>query len=558
MTGPIPSTVVTLTSAMTLASRLMEQALKLPPPTTRDVVVHRDLRVPMPDGVVLLADRYVPQGQDRAPLVLVRSPYGRRRTWGLCYGRLLAERGFQAVIQSCRGTFGSGGTLDPFGADERNDGLATVAWLREQPWYPGSFGTCGPSYLGMTQWAIAAGAGPDLKAIAVQVTTADFRAPFYPGGSFSLQTAFNWMCQVDTQERPLGTVRNRLSQRGRRPLFQHLPLRDLDRLATGRPVPHWQDWLVHDAPGDEFWRGRRFQGTLSEVAAPVSMVGGWHDIFLPLQLRDYAALRQAGQDPYLLIGPWRHADQESVQAWAGETLAWLRAHLAGDEDALRRDPVRIFVTGVDEWRNLPIWPPETRPHRWHLHSGGALAQEAPPVTEPDRYTYDPANPTPNLAGPVELSGRARVDNRVLEARPDVLTYTSTSLAGNLAVMGEVTVELFVASSREHTDFFARLCDVDPAGNSINICDALLRVTPGSPERQPDGTIRVRFTLWPAAHVFRRGHRLRLQVSSGAHPRYARNTGTGEPLATATKLVHADQQVFHDPGHPSAIILPVAP
>ncbi len=288
------------------------------------------------------------------------------------------------------------------------------------------------------------------------------------------------------------------------------------------------------------------------------MVGGWHDFFLPLQLRDYAALRQAGQDPYLLIGPWRHADQESVQAWAGETLAWLRAHLAGDEDALRRDPVRIFVTGVDEWRNLPVWPPETRPHRWHLHSGGALAQEAPPVAEPDRYTYDPADPTPNLAGPVELSGRARVDNRVLEARPDVLTYTSTSLAGNLAVMGEVTVELFVASSREHTDFFARLCDVDPAGNSINICDALLRLTPGHPERQPDGTIRARFTLWPTAHVFRRGHRLRLQVSSGAHPRYARNTGTGEPLATATKLVRADQQVFHDPGHPSAIILPVAP
>src|SRR5215470_8959580 len=185
---------------MTLASRFMEQALKLPPPTTRDVVVHRDLRVPMPDGVVLLADRYVPQGQNRAPLVLVRSPYGRRRTWGLLFGRLLAERGFQAVIQSCRGTFG----------------------------------TCGPSYLGMTQWAIAADAGPDLKAVAVQVSTADFRAPFYPGGSFSLQTAFYWMCLVDGQERPLGTVRNKLSQRGRRPLFRHLPLRDLDRLATGR------------------------------------------------------------------------------------------------------------------------------------------------------------------------------------------------------------------------------------------------------------------------------------------------------------------------------------
>ncbi len=542
---------------MTFASRFMGQALKLPPPSARDVDVERDLRVPMPDGAVLLADRYVPRGADRPPLLLVRSPYGRRRSWGLLLGRLFAERGFQAVIQSCRGTFGSGGTLDPFGPDEHDDGLATVAWLREQPWYPGSFGTCGPSYLGMTQWAIAAGAGPDLRAIAVQVTTADFRGPFYPGGSFSLDTAFSWMSRTKGQERPLATLRNRLSERGRRPLLRHLPLRDLDRLATGHVVPYWQDWLVHDAPGDGFWKDRRFQGTLSEVTAPVSMVSGWHDIFLPLQLRDYAALRAAGRDPYLLIGPWRHADQESVQAWITESLTWLRAHLAGESGALRREPVRIFVTGLDEWRSLPAWPPETRPHRWHLHPGGVLAQPAPAASEPARYTYDPADPTPNLAGPVELSGKARVDNRNLEARPDVLTYTSAPLAGDLTLMGEVSAELCVASSREHTDFFARLCDVDASGTSLNICDALLRLAPGRPERQPDGTIRARFTLWPTAHLFRRGHRLRLQVSSGAYPRYARNTGTGEPLATATTLAAAEQTLFHDPGHPSAIILPVA-
>jgi putative CocE/NonD family hydrolase len=515
----------------------------------------------MPDGAVLLADRYAPRHRpwpvrQPPPLVLVRSPYGRRRTWGLLFGRLLAERGFQAVIQSCRGTFGSGGTFDPFGSDEHDDGLATVAWLRDQPWYPGSFGTCGPSYLGMTQWAIAADAGADLGAIAAQVTTADFRAPFYPGGSFSLETAMSWICQVAGQERPLATLRNQLAERGRRPLFDHLPLRDLDRLATGHDVPYWQDWLAHDAPGDKFWKDRSFAAALGEVTAPVSMVGGWHDFFLPLQLRDYAALRAAGRDPYLLIGPWRHADQQAVRAWVIDSLAWMRAHLAGDRAALRPQPVRIFVTGADEWRDLPEWPPETRPHRWHLHPGGVLAQAAPPDADPDRYTYDPADPTPNLGGPVGLSGRARVDNRVLEARRDVLTYTSAPLAGDLEVAGEVAVDLFVASSREHTDFFARLCDVGPTGTSENICDALLRLAPGHPEPQPDGAVRVRFTLWPAAHRFARGHRLRLQVSSGAHPRYARNPGTGEPLGTAVRLVSAQQRVFHDPGHPSALILPV--
>src|SRR6266568_3415056 len=497
---------------MTFASRFMGQALKLPPSTSRGVDVQRDLRVPMPDGAMLLADRYAPRTRPwpvrpAPPLVLVRSPYGRRRSWGLLFGRLLAERGFQAVIQSCRGTFGSGGTFDPYGPDEHDDGLATVAGLREQPWYPGSFVTCGPSYLGMTQWAIAADAGADIGAIAAQVTTADFRAPFYPGGSFSLETAMSWLCQVAGQERPLA------------------PLRDLDRLGTGRDVPYWQKWLAHDAPGDGFWAGRSFAAALGGVTAPVSMVGGWHDFFLPLQLRDYAALRAAGRDPYLLIGPWRHADQQAVQAWVTDSLAWMRAHLAGDRAALRPQPVRIFVTGADEWRDLPAWPPETRPHRWHLHPDGVL-------------------------------GRARVDNRVLEARPDVLTYTSAPLAGDLEVAGEVVADLFVSSTREHTDFFARLCDVGPSGKSENICDALLRLAPGRPEPLPDGTVRARFTLWPAAHRFARGHRLRLQVSSGAHPRYARNPGTGEPLGTAVRLVTAEQRVFHDPGHLSALILPV--
>ena len=368
---------------MTFASRFLEQALKLPPAASRAIDVQRDLRTRMPDGAILLADRYAPRARPwplrpPPPLVLVRSPYGRRRGWGLIFGRVLAERGFQAVIQSCRGTFGSGGTFDPFGPDERNDGLATVAWLRKQPWYPGSFGTCGPSYLGMVQWAIAAAAGEELGAIAAQVTSADFRAPFYPGGSFSLETALTWVCQVAGQERPLGTVRNLLAERGRRPLLNHLPLRDLDRLATGRRLPYWRDWLEHDTPGDGFWQDRGFAGTLAEVSAPVSMVSGWHDIFLPLQLRDYAALRAAGRDPHLLIGPWRHAGQESVQAWLQDTLAWMSAHLAGDRTALRAQPVRIFVTGADEWRDLPSWPADGRPHRWHLHPGGSWPRPRPP------------------------------------------------------------------------------------------------------------------------------------------------------------------------------------
>jgi uncharacterized protein len=138
----------------------------------------------------------------------------------------------------------------------------------------------------------------------------------------------------------------------------------------------------------------------------------------------------------------------------------------------------------------------------------------------------------------------------------VLTYTSAALAEDLEVIGTPEVDLRVSSDNAHTDFFARLCEVDPAGQSLNVCDALIRLRPGEPASEPHGTLRVRFELWPVAHRFAAGRRLRLQVSSGAHPRYARNTGTAEPMATTTRLVPAHQQVFHDRARPSSVLLPV--
>src|SRR6202034_3776566 len=193
-----------------------------------------------------------------------------------------------------------------------------------------------------------------------------------------------------------------------------------------------------------------------------------------------------------------------------DSVAWLRAHLLDDRSLLRPDPVRIFVTGADEWRDLPAWPPDTQPQRWHLQPDGALGTEPPAASEPDRYSYHPGDPTPSLGGAVGLQGTARMDNRVLEARSDVLTYTSTPLPDDLELFGEVTAALLVPSSRDHTDFSARRSDVYPTGASINICDARLRLTPGRPASEPDGTIRLRFPLWPAAHRLRRGHRLPLQ------------------------------------------------
>src|SRR5215471_6998148 len=227
---------------MTVMSRFFERSMRLPPAQTRAVQVERDLRVPMRDGVTLLADRYFSADGADVPLILVRCPYGRRGFWGTLAGRLFAERGFQSVVQSCRGTFGSGGQLDPFGLAERDDGLATVEWLREQPWYPGSFGTWGPSYLGMTQWALASLGLPDHKAMAILVSSTRPRALIEEGGAFALETMLEWIDQVARQERRGAMVRQGLRARALRTLAGRLPLGDLDRLATGATAQYWQDW----------------------------------------------------------------------------------------------------------------------------------------------------------------------------------------------------------------------------------------------------------------------------------------------------------------------------
>jgi putative CocE/NonD family hydrolase len=182
-----------------------------------------------------------------------------------------------------------------------------------------------------------------------------------------------------------------------------------------------------------------------------------------------------------------------------QSLAWHNAHLRGDRSGLREAPVRAFVIGADEWRDFPEWPPPGfQPERWHLQPDGGLATETPPQSDPGRYRYDPADPTPNLAGTVLAGQWGQRDNRKLESRPDVLVYTSKPLDQDLEVIGPVEAELFVRSSLEHTDFFTRLCDVDPKGKSLNVCDGLQRLRPNRPEPEPDGCIRVGNELWPIA------------------------------------------------------------
>lgn len=536
---------------MSLLSWAVARAVKLDKPLTRKVRVERDIRVPMRDGVDLLADRYAPDGGDGLPVVLIRTPYGRTATPFRLFGELFAQRGYQVVVQSCRGTFGSGGAWRPFQTD-REDGLATIAWLRRQPWFGGKIGMFGPSYTGFVQWAIAADCPEEIGALSLVAAASRPRDMMYAGGAFALRTMLAWTYLVGSQAKGISDTRIMIGRaRKLRRAYARVPLGESDRTMLGDHFEFFQDLLRSEHADAPLWKDMDFSDRVTAVEAPAFFLTGWFDIFLLGQLADFRRLRGAGRQPRLVVGPWGHSPRELVGPALRGSLRHFDAHLRGHSSAVAESPVRIFVLGAGEWVDLPEWPPPTRERRLHLHAGGRLSEADAVDGAPDRYRFDPRDPTPDPGGNSE-PGHGSHDNRRLEARSDLLTYTTDPLQANLDVAGQVKAELFVRSSLAHTDFVARLCDVSPRGKSLNVCDGVIRLE----STEPAGTHRISIELWPTAYRFMSGHRMRLQVSSCAHPRYARNLGSGEPLATATTFCVADQEVFHDPDHPSALVIPV--
>jgi len=513
----------------------------------------------MADGVVLLADRWAPAPDGPRPVVLLRSPYGRSGLLGIANGAALARAGLQVVIQSVRGTFGSGGTWEPM-RNEAADAAATLAWLRDQHFFDGRLLTTGPSYLGYTQWALAAGSPPELVGMVPTVTESDLGLSLLAGGQFGLETALAWALLLDVQERrPLEVlaITSGLARRWLRRGMDHLPLGEADRALLGHEDSFYQASLAHDRPDDPYWATLDHAPSVASVGARVHFLAGWYDLFLTGELADYQRLRAAGHAPSLTIGPWSHTSPALSGAAARATLALAGACLgpggaAGADDASN---VTYYVLGRGLWRRSAVWPPEgARPLSLYLWPGRALSETPPPASPPDRYRYDPEDPTPAVGGPSLMGGAGAVDNRRLEARPDVCTYTSTPLAEPLEVAGVVRASIWVSSDAASADLFVRLCRVDRHGRSVNVCDAAASV-PRPPAPDGEGPLLVELSLSATACAFMPGERIRLQVSSGAHPRFARNLGTGEPRATARQGRVANQAVFHDPEHPSSITLP---
>jgi putative CocE/NonD family hydrolase len=336
-----------------------------------------------------------------------------------------------------------------------------------------------------------------------------------------------------------------------------LPLEDADIRTVGHRVPFWQRWMAESVASDGFWDALDHTHRLGPRTPPNHFISGWYDFMVDQLLRDYETLVLAGQRPYLTVGPWFHVSPALQRESFRETLTWFDAHLRDDPSRLREAPVRVFVTGLDVWCDFEGFPPGVPDMQiWHLHPGKVLSRRPVHASPADTYRYDPAEPTPNIGGAIfAFTGAGPMNNAPLESRADVLTYSSEPLFTPITIIGNVRVTLYARATLPNADFFVRLCDVDERGVSTNICDGFIRMTSGSPA-MPDDIWKINLKLHATAHTFLRNHRLRLIVASGAHPRFARNTGTDEPIATATTLVPVDIEIFHDPERPTAIHLPV--
>ncbi len=541
---------------MSIASRFLAQVGGLPKRLCR-AERHKGIRIPMRDGVTLATTLYTPRLPGKHPTLLIREPYG-LRGFGAVAG-VYAERGYNVVLQACRGTDSSDGDFDPL-RHERDDGLATLDWIKAQPWFDGRLGTTGPSYLGYTQWAIA-DALPPHSAMAVKVSSAEFRSVVFPGGGFALGLWLSWLQTIYGLKGNAFLTARRMVTGGIDRLTltatMKLPLRDADKRVVGREVPFWRHWMEHAVGNDDFWEALDHTHRLGARTPPVAFMSGWYDFMLDQLLRDYRTLVDAGQNPPLVIGPWSHISPELNTASIGETLKWMNAQLRGDRSGLAAKPVRIHVSGDGRWHDFDTFPPGTADQQiWYLHPEKLLSLRPGRTSPPDTYTYDPVDPTPAVGGAYfAFTGAGATDNRRLEARKDVLVYSSEPLFGDTLVIGNTRATLYLRSTLPDTDIFVRLCDVDEQGLSTNITDGYLRKSAADPA-VPDNVWKLTIRFHATAHLFKRHHRLRLVVASGAHPRFARNPGTGEPIGDATRLDAADIELFHDPQRPSAITLPV--
>jgi uncharacterized protein len=547
-----------------------------------DVRLLHDQRVPLRDGISLSADVYLPLGAQALPTIVQWTPYESTRERFVAWGVWFAKRGYAAVVVDVRGRYESDGQFTAWTHDGQ-DAHDTLTWAADQQWSNGRIGTWGRSYGALVQWQLAHVGHPNLQCIAPQVIHDDyFWDGYWTGGAFQLALTLGaaalWSSALALITGPsAGDLV--LSDR----VVAHLPLIELDEVTIGRKVDYWRLWWDHQT-NDDYWH--QFRHRPERVEVPIFQQGGWFDPYSGSHLRTFAAIGDRVPNR-VLMGPWSH--EEEVDTFAGDVdlspgvtvirdheLAFYDRFLKDDDNGWEaRPPLELYVLGANAWRAEREWPlARTELTPWYLRTGSALSRDEPAHDEPaDRYAYDPADPVPTIGGVSSVLTMTQgaqtpvrpgpLDQRALEARDDVLVYTSAPLERDLEVVGPVEMVLYAASSARDTDWIVRLCDVYPDGRSIVLTEGIVRARYRNSHEgdsaellEPDEVAEYRFRCYPVANVFAGGHRLRLDVTSSSFPRFSRNLNTGEDVGTGTRMEVARQTVLHTSAYPSHVVLPV--
>jgi len=569
------------------------------------ITVEFDVPATMRDGVVLRANVFRPAGDGRYPVALTRTPYGKdyASVTPFLDAPRLARAGYIVVIQDVRGRFRSEGEWTPF-KHEAEDGYDTVEWAARLPGANGNVGMFGASYYGFTQWMAAKAAPPSLKAIVPAITWADARDGLvWRGGALELGVQAFWYLNAlaldiavkRTQGRPpaeqfqaIGAVVREID-RLRGEGYRSLPLKDFEPLKRVDLLSDLQE-VIANAENPEYYAPSSIADSYEQVQVPSLNIGGWYDIYPAPTLRNFRTMRTSGSTPAarqskVLIGPWSHTNYSNTVGdidfgfaaqmalmnmqtdLTGLTQRWFDYWLKGIDNGIAQEPpVKIFVMGENAWRDEQEWPlARAQSAPFYLHSGGALSAERPGDEPPDQYTYDPADPTPTYGGNMLmhiLYGPGAKDQRLVEARPDVLSYTTAPLVQDIEVTGPLVVKLWAASDAPDTDFVARLVDVHPDGFAQNLADGIIRAryrNGAVPEPiEPGQVYEYTIDLWATANVFKADHALRVDIASASFPRWDRNPNTGAPFAQDAELRPARQTILHDAAHPSHIVLPIVP
>ena len=556
---------------------------------------------------------------ERLPVLLNRTPYDKGTLAE--DAKYFARHGYVVAVQDVRGRYKSEGKFSKVQPADATDGYDVIQWLAAQPWSNGSVGTWGTSFAAHTQAGAAQLHPPALKTMVVNMggLSNGWDHGVRYRGAYEMGRQITWAWQQLAADAPNAAVRKSLEQNKVEDWYAVQPMRrGLNPLSV---VPEYEGWYLdffEHADYDAFWKDpmvnwSEHYAETSDV--PILQVGGWYDIFLAGTFENFLGLSKLKKAPQrVLVGPWTH--HGNTRPYAGDVsfgadaaiadfdgdfhLRWFDHWLKGVPNGVGRDaPVRLFVMGTGDghkdkdgrlfhggyWRDASAWPvPGTRTVPYYFHADGSLSTAKPrEASSSTAYTYDPHHPVPTIGGGVSARLRdggddQREDPRFppseapwlpLKSRADVVVFQTPPLAEDVTVIGPITVVLYASTNAKDTDFTAKLVDVYPpsddwpSGFDLNLTDAIVR---GRYRATRDHAVLLEpgrvypFTIapFPTANVFKKGHRIRVDISSSNFPRFDANPNTGEPLGRSRRVVSADNTVYHDAARASYVLLPLAP